>query len=131
VETSDAAAVVVAVVSGVAVVVLVWAAVAMTAAVRELRRSVDELRREALPVVAELRATVGAATAELERVDGLIGTAENVTATVDSASRLAYLALSNPIIKVLAFASGTGRAARRFRRHRGIGTAPTTPGRRR
>lgn len=118
-ETSEAAAVVVAVLSGIAVVVLLWAAYSMVGAVRDLRRSVEELRREALPAVAELRATVGAATAELERVDGLLGTAENVTATVDSASRLAYLALSNPVIKVLAFASGTGRAARRFRRPKG------------
>ena len=117
-ETSEAAAVVVAVVAAIAVVVLLWAALSMTAAVRDLRRSMQELRDEALPAVAELRATVGAAGAELERVDALLGTAENVTATVDSASRLAYLALSNPVIKVLAFAAGTGRAARRLRRSR-------------
>jgi hypothetical protein len=115
---NDAAAVVVAVASGVAVVVLVWAAVSLAKAVGELRRTVEALRAEALPVVADLRTTVGAANAELERVDGLLGTAESVTATVDSASRLAYLALSNPVIKALAFASGTGRAARRFRRAR-------------
>lgn len=117
-EGDDAAAVVVAVASGVAVVVLVWAAVSLARAVSELRRAVDDLRREALPVVADLRSTVSAAEAGLERVDTLLGTAESVTATVDSASRLAYLALSNPVIKALAFASGTGRAARRLRRAR-------------
>jgi hypothetical protein len=117
-EGDDAAAVVVAVASGIAVVVLVWAAASLAKAVGDLRRAVDELRQEALPVVADLRATVASAGAEIERVDNLLGTAESVTATVDSASRLAYLALSNPIIKALAFASGTGRAARRFRRGR-------------
>ena len=40
----------------------------------------------------------------------------NAGATVDSFSRLAYLAFSNPIIKALAFGSGTARAVRRFRR---------------
>ncbi len=89
----------------VAVVVLLWAVVALTRTMGELRRSVEEIRREALPVVAELRSTVGQANAELDRVDTLLGTAENVTATVDSASRLAYLAFSNPVIKTLAFAS--------------------------
>jgi hypothetical protein len=99
-------------------VVLVLAASSLARATAELRRTVDDLRREALPVVADLRQTVGSANTELERIDTLLGTAESVTATVDSASRLAYLAFSNPIIKALAFASGTGRAARRFRRSR-------------
>jgi hypothetical protein len=116
VDAGDAAAVVVAVASGVAVVALLVAVVSLTRAAAELRRTAEELRAEALPVMADLRRTVASAGAELERVDTLLGTAENVTSTVDSASRLAYLALSNPVIKALAFASGTGRAARRFRR---------------
>ncbi len=63
--------------------------------------------------------TVHAANYELDRVDDLLGTAESIGGTVDSASRLAYLAFSNPVIKGLAVASGTGRAARSFRRRRG------------
>ena len=59
-----------------------------------------------------------AASVEIERVDSLLGTAESITGTVDSASRLAYLAFSNPVIKGLAVASGTGRAARSLRRGR-------------
>ena len=117
-DAGDTAAVVVAVASAIAVAVLVAAVLSLTRAVAELRRTAEDLRRETLPAIAELRQAVAAADAELERVDHLIGTAENVTATVDSASRLAYLALSNPIIKALAFASGTGRAARRFRKGR-------------
>jgi hypothetical protein len=70
--------------------------------------------------VQEIRETVGSANIELERVDNLLGTAESISSTLDSASRLAYLTFSNPVIKALAFASGTGRAARRFRRVRGI-----------
>lgn len=117
-DAGDTAAVIVAVAAAIAVAVLVAAVVALTRAAAELRRTAEDLRREALPVMADLRATVASAGAELDRVDTLLGTAENVTATVDSASRLAYLALSNPIVKMLAFASGTGRAARRFRRAR-------------
>ena len=48
----------------------------------------------------------------------MLGTAESIGGTVDSASRLAYLLFSNPAIKAVALASGTGRAARRFRRIR-------------
>ena len=117
-DASDAAAVIVAVTSGVAVLVLIWAIVSLTRTMKLLRESVDELRRESLPVVAELRGTVQQANTELERVDNLLGTAESISTTVDSASRLAYLAFSNPVIKAIAFASGTGRAARRFRKGR-------------
>jgi len=117
-DTSDAAAVVVAVASGMAVVVLVWAIFSLNKTLRELRGAIQELRRETLPVVSEMRTAVSQANAELERVDTLLGTAESISSTVDSASRLAYLAFSNPVIKTIAFASGTSRAARRFRRNR-------------
>jgi len=101
-----------------AVVVLIFAIVQLTRTLNVLRDSIAEMRRETLPVVAEMRAAVGQATGDLERVDTLLGTAESISTTLDSASRLAYLAFSNPVIKTLAFASGTTRATRRFRRRR-------------
>jgi hypothetical protein len=83
---------------------------------RLLRAAADDLRQETLVLLSEMRGAVGLASRELERADGLLGTAESVTATVDSASRLAYMTLSNPVVKVLAFGSGTRKAARRLRR---------------
>jgi hypothetical protein len=47
-----------------------------------------------------------------------LGAAESISSTVDSASRLAYETFSSPVIKVLAFGTGTRRAARRFRSRR-------------
>jgi hypothetical protein len=117
-EGGDVAAVIVAFVSALAVVAIVWAVVALTRATRELQSAARSFHDETLPLLHEMRTTVTNANGQLERVDGLIGTAENVTATVDSASRLAYLFFSNPLIKVLAFGTGTSRAARRFRRIR-------------
>lgn len=52
------------------------------------------------------------------RVDELLDRAESISTTVDSASRLTYLAVSNPLIKVVAVAAGAGRAMRRLRRGR-------------
>ena len=115
-DASDTAAVIVASASGVAVLVLIWAIVSLTRSMRLMRDAVDELRRESLPIVTELRTTVQQANNELERVDTLLGTAESISTTVDSASRLAYLAFSNPVIKAIAFATGAGRAAKAFRR---------------
>ena len=51
-----------------------------------------------------------------ERLDGLLDSATSVSATVDSASHLAYLAFSNPLIKVMALATGTAKAAKALRR---------------
>jgi hypothetical protein len=111
----DLAAIVVAIASVVAVVLLVFALVAVTKTLTALRLSIEQLRRETLPVIDELEKTVTQANADLARLDGLLESASSVTQTVDSASQLAYLAFSNPIIKAIAFATGTARAARAFR----------------
>lgn len=115
-DASDLAAVIVSITSVVAVVLLVFGLMTLSRTLRSLRETVEVLRTQTLPVVAEMQSTVRQANAELERVDNLLITAESISTTVDSASRLAYLALSNPLIKAMAFAAGSARAARRFRR---------------
>ena len=114
--TGDWAAVIVAIATCILVLSLLFALVSLTRTMRALRETVDQLRNETVPLVSDLRGTVGQANAELARVDHLLGTAESISSTVDSASRLAYLAFSNPVIKALAFGSGTARAVRRLRR---------------
>jgi hypothetical protein len=98
------------------VIGLLIALIALGRTLRVLRVAVEELRQETIPLVSDMRATVGQANTELSRVDTLITRAESIGGTVDSASRLAYLAFSNPLIKALAFGAGTTRAARRLRR---------------
>jgi hypothetical protein len=118
-KADDVVAIVVSVFAALVIVVLAYAMAGLVRTLRVLRTSVDELRQETLPLVADLKSTVVQASGDLERVDSLLGRAESISATVDSASRLAYLAFSNPVIKALAFGTGTARAARRFRRSRG------------
>jgi uncharacterized protein YoxC len=118
-SATELASLIVAIASVVAVVLLALGLVAITKTLKEVRATVELLRTETVPVMADLSDTVRAANAELQRVDTLLGTAESISGTVDSASRLAYLAFSNPVIKGIALASGTGRAARAFRRNRG------------
>ena len=115
-SAGDVAAIIVAVLAGILVVFVCITLATLTRTMRTMRETIEQLRRETVPVVANLQGTVTQANAELERVDALLVTAESISGTVDSASRLAYLALSNPIIKALAFGAGTARAARRFRR---------------
>jgi hypothetical protein len=112
----DVAAIIIAVLLAIAVVGLLLVLRSLARTLASLRVTVDELRTNTVPLVADLHDTVKSANAELERVDGLLVTAESIGATVDSASRLAYLAFSNPMIKAAALAAGTGRVVRRMRR---------------
>jgi hypothetical protein len=115
---SEEAVVILAVAAGVVLTLLVLLVASLLRTIRELRTTVAELRAESAAAMDELHQTVRTANAELERVDDLLASAQAVTGTVDSASRLAFLALGNPVVKSLAFASGANRAWRRFRTER-------------
>jgi len=117
-SATELAALIVAISSVVAVVLLAMALASITKTLHAVRDVVNVLRTETVPVMTDLADTVRSANIEIERLGGVLGTAESIGGTVDSASRLAYLAFSNPVIKTMAVASGTSRAARRFRRHR-------------
>ncbi len=83
---------------------------------RQVRDTLNELTDQALPLVEDLGRSVEEANAELDRVDRLLGSAESISATVDATSKLAYRALSAPVIKTVAVTSGASRAARRLRK---------------
>jgi predicted PurR-regulated permease PerM len=117
-SAGDWAAVVLSIVAAIAVVGLLFALSALVRTLATLRTTVDELRQQTIPLVDDMHTTVRQANNDLVRVDALLESAESISSTVDSASRLAYLAFSNPVIKALAFAGGTGRAIRRVRRNR-------------
>ena len=115
---SDLAIVVVTGCSIVAVVAIVVALGRLLASVRALRRSLDELNAQVVPLVDDLRVALEEANEELDRIDRLVGSAESISATVDATSKLAYRALSAPVIKTVAVTSGASRAARRMRKER-------------
>ena len=83
---------------------------------RSLEGEVDNLRAETRPLLAELRLSVEDARDDLERFDRVLGSAEAISSNVQGVSRVARAAFSTPVIKTVALASGTSRAARRLRR---------------
>ncbi|HVX16948.1 MAG TPA: hypothetical protein VHA73_02860 [Acidimicrobiales bacterium] len=114
-SATDLATVLVCVGTAVAVAVLVWAIGSLLRAARRLRAAAERLDRHAEELVAALGDTVAGADAQVDRLDAVLSSAESITGTVDAASRLAYRAVSNPVIKTMALASGTSRAAKRLR----------------
>ena len=113
-SADQVAALVAAIVAAVTSIVLVAVVVVLGRRLRELGRLVEELRGETVPLVRDARVVVDQAATEMVRVGDVLDSAEAVSSTVDSASRLAYRAFSNPVVKVLAYSTGVGSALRRF-----------------
>ena len=108
-------AVALAVVAAALGVALVVVTSTLTRTLRSLRSVVDDLEREAAPLLADLQGDARKASQGLDRVGDLVGAAESVTRRVDGASRLAYATFSNPVVKVLAVGHGVSRVSRRLR----------------
>jgi hypothetical protein len=81
-----------------------------------LRTEVEHLRQETGPLLDELRSSLETARDDLDRFDRVLGSAESISNNMEGVSRVARAAFSAPVIKTVALASGTSRAARRFRR---------------
>ena len=107
-------------------IVCVLAVAGLLVALSSLRREVarlevlaDELKRQTVPLVADAHRVVDQAATEMERVGAVLDSTESVHATVDSASKLAYRAFANPVVKVLAVRAGAASGMRRL-----AGSAP-------
>jgi hypothetical protein len=90
---------------------------------RALRAEVEALSEQTRPLLLELQAsTIDAKAAmaearqDLERFDRVLGSAEAISGAVAGGSRVARAALSAPVIKTAALATGTSRAVSRLRR---------------
>lgn len=114
VSADDMAVLVAAAISGFVALVALVVVVLLTRRVHELRDMVRDLRSETVPLVRDARVVVDQAATEMLRVGDVLSSAEAVTGTVDSASRLAYRAFANPVVKVLAFRTGLAGALRRL-----------------
>lgn len=98
-----------------AAVVLSLVSARLLRAVGDLDRATAAFEEEAAPAMVELRDAVQGAVAEVDRIDELVQIAGSIGGRVDTATEATYRALTSPVIKGVAIASGTRRAARRLR----------------
>jgi uncharacterized protein YoxC len=120
-----AAAVALTVVAVLLAVALVIVTVALLRTLRSLRAVVDDLNREAGPLLVDLRGDAQKASQGLDRVGDLVGAAESVTRRVDGASKVAYVTFASPVVKVLAVGHGVSRVSRKLRGRDGDETNAT------
>lgn len=111
----DLAAVIAAVASLAVVVALTLVVVRLARTTAELAATLSQVRDEVLPALRDATEAVRRAEGETQRVGEILDAAEALSDRVDGASRVAYVALSKPVIKTAAAASGAQRAARKLR----------------
>lgn len=109
-----------AVVMGMAVIVvgLLFTMAYAIRAIAVFKRSVAEITDRTLPLIADMHASIKETSTDLARVDTLLDTADSITATMDTAARIAYNTVSNPVVKALSAGTGIARAYRGFWRRR-------------
>ncbi len=94
--------------------VLLVAVVMLRRQAKDLAAVAAQLRDQTTPLVVDARKMANEAVTEMERVGAVLESTEAVHATVDSASRLAYRAFANPVVKVLAVRAGAATGLRRL-----------------
>ena len=90
---------------------------------KELRRELRVWSERTEPLLSEIREStldardaVEDARRDLDRFDRVLGSAEAISGAVSGTGRLTRTALSTPVIKTAAIATGTSRAVRRLSR---------------
>ena len=82
----------------------------------EVQLALHDVRKETMPLLKEVRTTVTTLNVEMDRVDGIMASAESAAASVSNVAKLVTTATANPIIKGVAFLTGAGVSVRAIKR---------------
>ena len=77
---------------------------------------IDGIREETVPLLGEVKTSVSSVNKELDRVDGMLESAGKIAKNAERISSVVEQAVSNPLIKVIAFGAGASKAMRRLRK---------------
>ncbi|HEU5003516.1 MAG TPA: DUF948 domain-containing protein [Actinomycetota bacterium] len=80
--------------------------------------TLNDVRKETMPLLTEVRTTVTTLNVEMDRVDGILASAETAAASVSNVARLVTAATANPVIKALAFLTGAGVGVKALKRRK-------------
>jgi methyl-accepting chemotaxis protein len=80
-------------------------------ATRDLREGTDRI----LPTLEQVNETAAGVNVQLARFDTIVAGVQSITHTTDQLAGVVHAAISNPLIKAAAFATGTAKAARTLR----------------
>lgn len=76
---------------------------------------VEGVARETVPLLGSLGETVSGVNVELARFDSIVAGVQSITETADNLVGLLQATVSNPLVKVAAFAAGARRGLKKLR----------------
>jgi uncharacterized protein YoxC len=83
--------------------------------VTSIKDLVDGVTSETVPLIGEVGNSVRTVNKELERVDSIVGSVQRVAGNVEVISDTVQAAVTNPLVKALAFFAGARKAAKKYR----------------
>jgi hypothetical protein len=110
------AAIVAAVAFGTAMLGLMSLLLTLVGTVRELTSMIRQLTNQAIPMLSGLNETVSGLNTELARIDAIVGSAQHISNQAAGLADVLHAAVANPLIKAIAFATGTRVAMRAAKR---------------
>lgn len=80
-----------------------------------LREMVDGISGETVPLLHEVGNTVRGVNHEIERLDSIVASVQNIAHNAETVSATVKVAVTNPLVKALAFVAGAKRATKKMR----------------
>jgi len=114
-SAGDWALLILAVFWAVLVVFLSAMLVTMVRLLESTKILIDGVRGETVPLLSEVKTSVAGVNREIDRADAIMASAGNIAKSVERITAVVEKTVSNPLIKLAAFAVGAAKATKRFR----------------
>jgi uncharacterized protein YoxC len=88
---------------------------------------IDGIREETVPLLTEVRNSVVKTNREIDRIDGMLQSANNIVGRVEKISKLVEQVVTSPLVKIVGLGAGLRTAASRFRKGSSSSSAPPSP----
>ena len=112
------AAIIAAVAFGATMLGLMALLLTLVGTVRELTETVQRITDQTVPLLGGINETVAGVNTELARLDTVVASVQRISGTAENIAEVVHTAVANPLIKAIAFTTGTGvalRAAKKVR----------------
>ena len=106
------AAIVAAVAFGASMLGLMALLLTLVGTVRELTATVERITDQTVPLLGGINETVAGVNTELARLDTVVASVQRISGTAENIAEVVHTAVANPLIKAIAFTTGTGVALR-------------------
>ncbi len=116
VNAGGVAAILAAVAFGAGMLGLMALLLTLMGTVQELTSAVKQVTDQTIPLLSSVNETVAGVNTELARVDSIVASVQQISGTAENIAEVVHAAVANPLIKAVAFASGTSVALKAARK---------------